>query len=69
MSFGVPFYRLGASSNNVDLSVVSNKDECAAMSSEPSSGGNLFAQQSSLLLTTDKKLKLSEVKFLLLQII
>jgi len=68
MSFGVPFYRLGASSNNVDLSVVSNKD-CADMSSEPSSGGNLFAQQFSLPPTTDKKLKLSEVKFLLLQII
>lgn len=53
--------RLGASSNNVDLSVVSNKDDCAAMSSEPSSGGDLFAQQFSLL-TTDKKLELSEQK-------
>lgn len=62
------FFRLGASSNNVDLSVVSNNDDCAAMSSEPSAGGDLFAQQFSLL-TTDKKLELSEVKFLLPQII
>lgn len=61
-------YRLSASSNNVDLSVVSNKDDCVAMSSEPSSGGNLSAQQFPLTPTTDKKLELSEVKFIFLQI-
>lgn len=66
-------YRLDASSNNADLSVVSDKHDSAAMPSEPSSGGNLFAEelpeQFSLLQATEKKLDGSEVKFLFLKII
>ncbi|KAJ1269216.1 hypothetical protein BS78_07G193500 [Paspalum vaginatum] len=58
--------RLGASSNNVDLSVVSDKDDTAAISSELSSGGNLFAQElpaeSSQLPSTDKSLDISKPK-------
>ena len=39
------YYRLGASSTSVDLSVVSNEDGSAAISSDTSSGGNLFARE------------------------
>jgi phosphoglucan, water dikinase len=60
------YYRLGASSSNVDLSVVSDKFD-SAISSEPCSGRSLFAQELpkefSLPLATDKSLDVSGVKF------
>ncbi|TKW38314.1 hypothetical protein SEVIR_1G107000v4 [Setaria viridis] len=58
--------RLGASSSNVDLSVVSNDDGSATISSDPSSGGNLFARELpkefSPPLATDKLLDVSKPK-------
>ncbi|KAK3139710.1 hypothetical protein QOZ80_5AG0388410 [Eleusine coracana subsp. coracana] len=56
--------RLGASSNNVDLSVVSDKYD-STISSEPSSGGNLFVQELPKELSlplADKLLDVSELK-------
>jgi phosphoglucan,water dikinase len=58
---------LGASSSNVDLSVVSNNDDgSATVSSDPSSGGTLLAQELpkefSPPLATDKLLNVSKVK-------
>ncbi|WVZ92117.1 hypothetical protein U9M48_038206, partial [Paspalum notatum var. saurae] len=52
--------RLGASSNNVDLSVVSDKYDTAAVSSELSSGG--IPTEFSQLPSTDKSLDISKPK-------